>query len=71
MKAEEHYNLGVRYQGQGAQDQAIQEFQAVIGLRLDYAEAYNNLGTAYQSLGRHDQAIRAYQRSVEVKPDMI
>ena len=47
MKAEEHYNLGVRYQGQGAQDQAIQEFQAVIGLRLDYAEAYNNLGTAY------------------------
>ena len=49
MKAEEHYNRGVRYQGQGAQDQAIQEFQAAIGLRLDYAEAYNNLGTAYQS----------------------
>ena len=57
MKAEEHYNRGVRYQGQGAQDQAIQEFQAAIGLRLDYAEAYNNLGITLKLAGKFNESL--------------
>jgi protein O-mannosyl-transferase len=54
---------------QGRTDEAIRQYQEVICLKPDYAEAYNNLGTAFGNQGQIDEAIRQFQEAIRLKPD--
>lgn len=50
-------------------DSAIREYQKVVELRPNSAEAYNNLGVAEKRKGELDKAADAFNKSLERKPD--
>ena len=50
-------------------DEAMREFQEVIHLKPDYAEAHYNLGIILFRKGQTDEAIRQFQEALRLKPD--
>jgi Tfp pilus assembly protein PilF len=50
-------------------DSAIEQYQKVIELRPNSAEAYNNLGVAQKRKGELNKAADAFNRALERKPD--
>ena len=50
-------------------DAAIKEYEKVIELRPNSAEAYNNLGVAEKRKGELDKATDAFNKALERKPD--
>jgi tetratricopeptide (TPR) repeat protein len=64
-----HYNLGVVYLEERAQYAlAAEEFETVIGLQEDYAQAHYMLGRAYGGLGRTQEAVREFLRELDFWP---
>jgi len=61
--------LGLVYAAQGKTDQAEAQFQAVIRVAPEFAEAYTHLRKIYARTERLDEAIQAYQRVIELEPD--
>ena len=53
----------------GENNPALEDYNRVIELKPDFAEAYHNRGTAYLSKAEYDQAIADYNRVIELKPD--
>jgi tetratricopeptide (TPR) repeat protein len=49
---------------------AIQEFQKVVKLKPDYADAFVNLGVLYSTQKKFDQAEQAYEEAIRLKPTM-
>ena len=49
---------------------AIQEFQTVVKLKPDYADAYVNLGVLYAMQRKLDQAEQAYEEAIRLRPMM-
>ena len=52
--AETHNNLGFALRLRGRLDEAIDEFQKALKLRMDYPDAQNNLDSALHA--KHDSA---------------
>lgn len=50
-------------------DAAIKEYEKVVELRPDSAEAYNNLGVAEKRKGELDKAADAFNKALERKPE--
>ncbi len=65
-----HFNLGVYYQKLGKTANAIKEYNAVLKLDPDNAEAHNNLGVIYREQNELDKAAEHYQFVVSLNPGM-
>ncbi len=65
-----HFNLGVYYQKLGNIANAIKEYEAVLMLDPNNAEAHNNLGVIYREQNELDRAAEHYQRVVSLNPGM-
>lgn len=65
-----HFNLGVSYQKQGNIHKAIKEYERVLELDPNNAEAHNNLGIIYKEKGDLDKALEHYQLVVSLNPGM-
>lgn len=68
-----HIQLGLALEHQGRFDDAIKQFQRVLGIDPKSAKAYNNIGEAW--IGKAeltkappDKAVAAYRRAIEVDP---
>ncbi len=67
--ADTHYNLGVMFVNQKDFARAAQEFQQVVELEPDDADAYYNLGLIYaEHLPDRERAIKFFQRYLSVDP---
>ena len=54
---------------QGEYDWAIEDYNTVIKLNPDNAEAYIYRGMAYHHKGEYDRAIRDFTKAIELKPN--
>ncbi len=66
----EHFKLGVDHQKRGDAIKAIEEYENVLKLDPDNAEAHNNLGAIYKEQGSLDKAVKHYQFVMESNPGM-
>lgn len=64
-----HNNLGLAYFEQGLLDEAQEEFQHAISLKLGNDAPYYNLGLIYDREGDIDQAISNMERAIDYNPD--
>jgi len=64
------FNLGVYYQKLGNIENAIKEYEAVLMLDPNNAEAHNNLGVIYREKNELDKAAKHYQFVVSLNPGM-
>jgi len=48
---------------------AIENFNKVIRLKPDNADAYNNRGTIYTKFGQYQMAIEDFNNAIRLKPD--
>lgn len=60
------YGLAMEYSKAGNLDDAIREFQQLLGQDEDYAAAYFHCGQVYEKLGCVDEARAAYEKGIEV-----
>ena len=68
-KATAHFNCGVAYHAINDSENAIEQYNKAIRLKLDYVEAYNNRGTVKMSLNQHVDAIADYNEAIRLKSD--
>ena len=61
--------LGLAYAEQGQTAQAEAQFQAVLRLAPDFAEAYTHLGKLYVGTGRLDEAATMYREVIRLRPE--
>ena len=67
-----HNNLGTALDDEGRTDEAIAQFQEVLKLKPDLAEAHGNLGNVLSKIpGRLSEAIAEYNESLRLKPDFV
>ena len=66
-----HNWLGCAFCAQGRSDEAIDEFQTVIKLNLNFAGAYCSLGKILFFQGHVDDAIDCYQKALTVQPNSV
>ncbi|MBT3879224.1 MAG: tetratricopeptide repeat protein [Candidatus Scalindua sp.] len=66
----DHFNLGVDHQKRGDAIKAIEEYENVLTLDPDNAEAHNNLGAIYKEQGNLDKALEHYQFVMTSNPGM-
>jgi Flp pilus assembly protein TadD len=66
---ERHFSLGNVYRELGDRSAAIEQYQAALRFRPDFAPALNNLGAAYFENGNLQAAAECYRRSIASQPD--
>ncbi len=66
-----HNNLGNAFNAQGKYDEALEEYQAAIKARPDFAELHNNIGTAFLKKGMLGQAEAAYREALRLDPAYV
>ena len=64
-----YYNRGLMYYNKGDHDRAIADYNEVIRIKPDFAEAYNNRGVAYKNKGDYDRAIADYKEAIRLNPN--
>jgi len=69
LTAEEWLNASLLDYQAGQFQKSVQDANAALRLRPDYAEAYNNIAAASSSMGKWDEAISAAQTAIRLKPD--
>jgi tetratricopeptide (TPR) repeat protein len=71
MSPQEHFDKGIAYVRQGKIPEAKAEFQEVIRLDPNHAEAHCNLGCAYNSEEKWDDAVKELKLALRLKPDNV
>lgn len=66
----DHFNLGVDHQKRGNAVKAIEEYEYVLKLDPNNAEAHNNLGVIYKEQGNLDKAVKHFQFVMTLSPGM-
>jgi len=66
---DKHYNNGIELQEQGQLQEAIEEYDEVIRIDPERADAYHNRGTAYYRLEQYEQAIADYDEVIRLDPE--
>jgi tetratricopeptide (TPR) repeat protein len=67
-----HNNLGIALFDQGRILEAIAQYEKVLQIKPDLAEAHTNLGNALAKIpGRLDEAIAQYKEAVRLKPGYV
>jgi tetratricopeptide (TPR) repeat protein len=69
-EAAQHYAAAHQAQDAGNFDLAAREYQAVIRLRPDVAEAYASLGLVYNAQGKYAESARALAKAEKLKPGL-
>jgi Tfp pilus assembly protein PilF len=64
-----HFNLGAALYNKGEAERAAQEFQKVIELKPDLADAYKHLGFCKLSLNDSAGAVASMKKYLELAPD--
>ncbi|WP_394849790.1 tetratricopeptide repeat protein [Pendulispora brunnea] len=64
----DHYNLGNALLAVGRMEAALEEYDASIECKQDYAEAWTNRGIVLFNLTRHEQSRDSFERALEVNP---
>jgi len=59
------YGLAMEYTNSGSLEQAVVEYESLLGLNPDYSAAYYHGGQALEKLGRLDDARAMYRRGLE------
>ena len=49
---------------------ALEDYNEVVRLKPDFAEAYLNRGVVRVELGEHKEAITDYDKAIQFKPDL-
>ena len=57
------------YERNGKHDLAVKDYNEVICLKPDHAQAYFNRGTAKYAVGRYEEAISDYSEVIRLEPD--
>ncbi len=66
----EHLNRGLKYSFSKNYDNAIKEFEEVLRLNPNSAEAYSNIGFAYFDKGDIDNAIAKHKKAIALNPKL-
>jgi tetratricopeptide (TPR) repeat protein len=64
-----HNNLGNALLQKGQLDDAVAQYQKVLGIYANYAQAHSNLGVALFQKGQLDDAVAQYQKALEINPN--
>ncbi|MBU0766975.1 tetratricopeptide repeat protein [Patescibacteria group bacterium] len=64
-----HYNLGIRYQGLGQNEQAYEEFAEAVSINSRDIDAQYRLAAVAAETGRLDEALIALKKVVRIDPD--
>lgn len=60
-----NYALGIELLSKGSSEEAILQFQKVIGLNSDHIPSYYQLGKAYEGIGKIEIALNNYRIGLE------
>jgi len=71
QKVQETFMSGLGFLRKGMYDLAIAEFNKVIHVNPNRAEAYGNRGNAYLDKGNFDRAILDFSKVIEINPNLI
>jgi cytochrome c-type biogenesis protein CcmH/NrfG len=63
-----HYLLGLKYQNQGNDRQALKAYQKAVSLNPQYTEAFLALGAVKSVLGDQDGAVKAIKKAIQLDP---
>jgi tetratricopeptide (TPR) repeat protein len=66
-----HNNLGAYLIENGRYRDSLNQLDAALRLKSDYAQAHNNRATALAALRRNDEAVAEYQEALRIKPDYV
>jgi len=61
--------LGMVFDAQGKDLQAIENYKKATELKPDYADAFNNIGIILNSMGRPEEAVARFEEAVRADPD--
>ena len=64
-----YHNRGRSYDKLGQHQRAIEDYDKVIELDPNNAEAYNNRGSSYHSLGQNERATEDFDKAIELDPN--
>ena len=64
-----YHNRGRSYDKLGQHQRAIEDYDKVIELDPNDAEAYNDRGSSYHRLGQSERAIEDYDEAIKLDPD--
>ena len=62
-------NRAAAYTFLGDHQHAVDDCEASLLLKGDYAKAYSRLGLSYYHLGRYEESVAAFEHLVELEPD--
>jgi tetratricopeptide (TPR) repeat protein len=57
------------YKKKGYYDKAIEDYNKIIELKPDFADAYVSRGNTYYNKSKYDLAIADYQKAVKIDPN--
>ena len=63
------FSEGRKYFNNGEYQKAIEYYNKILELDVNYSDAYNNRGLAYDNLGEHLKAIEDHNKSIELDPN--
>src|SRR4051812_27356438 len=68
---QQHFAAAQTAQRSGSLDAATREYQAVLKLKPDFAEAHMNLGLVLHAQGKFDESSIALGKSLQLKPGLF
>jgi len=63
-----HINLGVAFEKQGGQVEALAQYQEALRINSHNVQAHNNLGILLSEMGKTDEALAQYQEALKLNP---
>lgn len=66
-----HFQLAVRYQTLGNDDEALKHYRAVLASNASNVQAYNNLGLLYRRRGLTKDAVDQFRRAIAIDPQYV
>ena len=66
-----HFQLAVRYQTLGNDDEALKHYRAVLASDASNVQAYNNLGLLYRRRGLTKDAVDQFRRAIAIDPQYV
>ena len=63
------FDRGIAYRKKGFLDKAVDDFDAALTIRPDFADAYEERGVAHDKKGDFDSAIADYDAAIRLKPN--